>query len=140
MDNQNNNQPIVNPVSPVNQVSSPVVAPVPPVGAEPQVPQETSSNKKTFIIIGFGVLILAILGVILFYYMFLSKPSSKSASNVQNSVPVATTEEVSKNTEVTSSVTAVKGASDLDQLLNEVNTADNSLDQELVTLGKDSQF
>ncbi|EKD86335.1 MAG: hypothetical protein ACD_37C00351G0004 [uncultured bacterium] len=125
-----NNQP-----NQINPTPSPTQAPVPPVVPGPVSPD--SSSKKLIILVAVGAIILAVLGGALFFYM--SSSSSKSTT-VTESAPVAVTEEVGESSEVTSSVTAVQGVSDLDQLLVEVAQADSELEKQLVALEKDSDF
>lgn len=125
----------MDPQNPINPIPSPVQVPETPVVSGPVNPD--SSNKKLIILIAVGVIVLAVLGGALFFYM---SSSSSRFTTATESGPVAVTEEVGESSEVTSSVTAVQGVSDLDQLLVEVAQADSELEKELAALEKDSDF
>lgn len=124
----------------VNQMPPPVVSvPSAPIPAVP-VSGGGGSNKSLLILIIVGVVILLILGLGIFFYM----SSSPSTSLTTDSVPVSETsgeeEVVQADNSIASSVTEVKGASDLDQLITELSQVDGTLEKELSTLEKDSDF
>lgn len=129
MDGQNN-QP--NPVNPtVNQVppmqsSSPVV-PISGGGG---------SRKNLPILIIVGVVILLVLGLGLLFYMF----QAPSKSSQTTSIPVAEVTEGPEAAQTESVVAEVKGTSDLDQLITELAQTDSTLEKELSSLEKDSDF
>lgn len=134
MDGQNNQTNPVNPA--VNQVPPPVIG-VPSEQGSPVVPLPGGgSNKNLIILIIAAVVILLVLGGTLFFYM--SQPLSKSPET--SSVPVAEVTSEPKVAQTESAVTDVKGTSDLDQLITELAQVDSSLEKELGSLEKDSNF
>ena len=135
MDGQNNQ-----PNQTVNQIPPPVVSvPSAPAPVVP-VPGGGGSNKNLIILVIVGIVILLVLGLGIFFYM----SSSPSKSSTANSVPVSevTGEEevVQTDNSVVASITEVKGASDLDQLITELAQTDTTLEKELSSLEKDSNF
>lgn len=131
MDGQNNQT--------VNQMTPPVVNV--PSASTPVVPVSGGgSNKNLIVLIIVGIVILLVLGLGIFFYM----SSSPSKSSTTNSVPVSevTGEEevVQTDSSVASLVTEVKGTSDLDQLITELAQTDSTLEKELSSLEKDSDF
>lgn len=111
----------------------PAPAPVVPVSGG-------GSNKNLIILIIAGIVILLVLALGIFFYM----SSSASETSTTSSVPVSevTGEEkvVQTDNSVASSVSEVKGTSDLDQLITELAQTDSVLEKELSSLEKDSDF
>lgn len=124
-DNQN-----TNPVNP-----TPVVTP-PASPAPEKVGNPVQKADKKFLIYGvvIGLVVVVLVGVVGFYIMF----SPKSNDQVANVTTVSTIENESEPTPI--EVAQVEGAGDLDNLLVGLAEADDSLDQELANLEKDSEF
>lgn len=125
---------------PLNQMPPQVTNTVPSQSG-PVVPVSGGGGSKNLLIlIIVGVVVLLILGLGIFFYM----SSSPSTSSTADSMPVSEIsgeeEVVQADNSVASSVTEVKGASDLDQLITELSQADTSLEKELDSLEKDSNF
>ena len=127
-----NNQQ-VNPV--VNQQQVPQVNLQPIVVTSqqqtPQIPQAPKSNKKLLYGILFGVVVIVVIGAVGFYLMKAPKSTPKVAE-------IAAPSEISTVTPEPEVV--VNNESDLDNLLVGLAQADNSLDTELASLEKDSNF
>ena len=127
-----NNQQ-VNPV--VNQQQVPQVNPQPivvtPQQQAPQIPQAPKSNKKLIYGVLIGVVVIIIIAVLGFYLMKAPKNTQKVAEiSAPTQAPTVTPEP-----EI-----VINNASDLDNLLVGLAQADNSLDTELTSLEKDSNF
>lgn len=125
MDGQNNQ---INQLPPVS---------VPPVQGNPVVPLPGGgSNKNLIILIIVAAVILLVLGGALFFYMF----QAPSKSSQTTPAPLAEVTQEPEVTQTESVVTDVKGTSDLDQLITELAQTDNTLEKELNSLEKDSNF
>ncbi|MBI4097596.1 MAG: hypothetical protein HY426_00995 [Candidatus Levybacteria bacterium] len=123
MDPNNNNQQI-------NQ-QPPVNAPQTPVTPE-QVGSPVPKTQTRYILYGalLGLIAVVVVGVIAFYFAYSPKKSTQTAVIPTPAPSVATEEQ-----EV-----VVNNESDLEGLLVGLAQADNSLDQELSALTKDSDF
>lgn len=130
---QNPQNPVVNPAP--TQAPVPPLTPIPaPIVPGPE--NSGSSNKNLIILIVVGLIVLIVLGGVLFYFM-----SSRPSNNPETSaLPVVSVTPSSEATDTTSSIIEVQGVSDLDSLLFEVANADSSLEKELESLEKDSNF
>lgn len=125
-------------MEPNNQQINPVVnqQPVVPSVAQAPVPSQPEaaapkSNKKLLYGILLGVVVIVVIGAVGFYLMKAPKSTQKVAeAPAPTAVPTVTPEP-----EV-----VVNNASDLDNLLVGLAQADNSLDTELTSLEKDSNF
>src|SRR3989344_2432194 len=128
MDPQNNQA--------VNQIPPPVVT-APPTPA-PVVPVSGGggSNKNLIVLIIVGIVILLVLGLGIFFYMSSSPSKSSTTSSVPVSEVTGEEEVVQADNSVVSSVTEVKGTSDLDQLITELAQVDTTLEKELSSLEK----
>jgi len=125
-------------MDPQNNQTNQTVNQMPPTQSSPVVPVSGGggSNKNLIILIVVGVIVLFVLAGALFFYMFQSSPKSSETT----SIPVA---EVTQEPEVAQTenvATEVKGTSDLDQLITELAQSDSTLEKELSSLEKDSNF
>mgnify|MGYP001605074248 CR=1 FL=1 len=125
-----NNQQ-VNPVD--NQQQTPQAVPQPVVATPqqaPQTPQAPKSHKKLIYGLLIGVVVIIVIAVLGFYLM----KAPKNAEVAQVPAPTKTPT-VTQEPEI-----VVNSASDLDGLLVGLAQADDTLDQELTSLEKDSDF
>lgn len=124
----NNNQQI-------NQQQVPQVTPQPVVVTAqqqtPQTPEAPKSNKKLLFGILLGVVVIVVIGAVGFYLM-------KAPKSTPKVVEITAPSEVSTVTPEPEVV--VNNTFDLDNLLVGLAQADNSLDTELTSLEKDSNF
>lgn len=127
-----NNQQI-NPV--INQQQVPQADPQPVVVTAqqqtPQIPQAPKSSNKLLYGILLGVVVIVVIGAVGFYLM----KAPKSTPNVAEIPAPSEISTVTPEPEV-----VVNNASDLDGLLVGLAQADESLDTELASLEKDSNF
>lgn len=132
MDPLNNNQQ--QQVNPVNQTPVPSVSSATP--APEQVGNPVPKTEKKFLLYGIllGLLVVALVGVGVFYMVFNSKANEQVAV-----VPTpAAVETIAEPTPV--EVAEVVGVGDLDNLIVGLAEADGSLEKELIALEKDANF
>lgn len=130
MDPVNNQIQQVNSINP-NPVSVPPSSPAPE-----QVGNPVRKTDKKFLLYGvlIGLIVVAVVGVAGFYIVYGVSKDANEVSVVSSDVPQVTT------TPVSSEISEVKDASDLDNLIVSLAEADGELDKELATLEKDSEF
>lgn len=133
-----NNQPIVTPQVPnvnVQPPQAPQALQVPPVQAEQVVKSTKPRNKKVILLIVLIALLVIAIAVAGYYLLNSSKQNEKA-----NVVVAPTPTPVVSAVEEDVDVAQVAGVTDLDNLIVGLAQADESLDQELTQLEKDSDF